>query len=254
MSSTRIPPSQWRHLLFWDQQRGRNVWTHSTSAISVPPPTLSCCTNELCAHTLVHVAACSQARKMASRVGQLAPGSGLGPEKVLRSAAGLHTPEGSSPQRKQSRRVLQKTCRTSVFMRTEEPNRCWRRSVGLSHHLLVSHVDEGTLAGRLSHFCQPHMDFLQRSMVCVPAPRSLPPAGPDGRTRNQTRDACLHCLTVHVCLRFFCPQSCRIAHQQPLQTPRLAFGGTSLTRRRWKTELPEREPPQCNSRLDVGVS
>lgn len=56
-SSTRITPSQWGHLLFWDQQRGRNVWTHSTSAISARPPTLSCCTNERCAHTLVHAAA-----------------------------------------------------------------------------------------------------------------------------------------------------------------------------------------------------
>lgn len=63
MSSTTVTV---RHLLFWEQQRGRNVWTHFSCTVSACPPALSRRTNEL---VLAAAGTASRAERRAPALG-----------------------------------------------------------------------------------------------------------------------------------------------------------------------------------------
>lgn len=78
------PPSQWTPLLFWEQQRQECVDTLHLRRLSAP--TLSCCTNEL------HSRPSTPQPDQRGQLGQ------LGPENLLRSAAGLHVPGAFGPE------------------------------------------------------------------------------------------------------------------------------------------------------------
>lgn len=128
------------------------------------------------------------------------PGSGLRPENFLRSAAGLHVPEGFSPELMRDTDAEQTCPQENLQDFCLHEDRGSRFSVWkcLSSTPGLARGPELTLAGRLSHFCQPHMDFPQIDGLC-PSTEVMSSCW-SRWTRNQGRDARLHCLTVHVCL------------------------------------------------------